>query len=208
MSVICAAKPNGHFDQRDLVVRWLPNQLCTECDQPLAIVPVRYSDNSLVEKVCLSCGLSKEVERVQVLGVEVYGRGPVHHLVFGKNLGTIGGMDRQRQFLTVLNRADGAVQRTSPEAAREFWRRKRELENLLQPGQEPLLITSSLEVLSHRIKEVENARGIKIPETIADNVAKLLRKGIRQTGMKKLSKKARVAIVEGILREEGYWPPL
>jgi hypothetical protein len=187
----------------------VPEVVCKECGHPLGYVAVRYSAG-LIEKVCLGCGLAEEVESpwIRFQGGEIYGRSPVHHAVFGKNLGTVGGFERTKQTLTTLNHADGAIQQTSPEAAVEFWRRRRELENFLPPGGETPTMRKTLETFSRRIYTVQTARRIKIPEVTVDNMAKLVRKGFREASeLGEVSRKVRESLVEWVLMEEGYWPP-
>jgi ribosomal protein L22 len=67
---------------------------------------------------------------------------------------------------------------------------------------------SALEMSSRKIWKIEQVRHCKIPEPTVDQIAKLVRKGIRNAETRRpTTMRERRLIVEIVLGRMGFWPP-
>lgn len=205
-----------------IISGWV-NESCLDCGFPkLAIVSLR-GEPEITEKVCVSCGAScggvclacnlECLARQKLVPDNVSldyiakagGYSTEHNIVFGKNIGTIGGLERARQLGFAVRRSNPQLKPGDP----AFMEPYRALQNAVSvsPKTDPPYTKSCLEMMSTKIEKVEQVRGIKIPENLVDNLAKLVRKGLRKAKVRPRTKKARRALVEDILQMRGLWPP-
>jgi hypothetical protein len=195
---------------------WLPFG-CPECGMQLALV---HTAEGLFDKenfsiICGTCRVEFSFNEIlrhagpgvlsylpdgEGVGAEKFGRGREDNIVFGKNLGTSKGNDRNRQMRL-------AVEGTAPEVSGlQFVSRYYELKAAVGlPESKPM--KSALEMVSRKIKSVERARKITIPEPVVDQLAKMIRKGVRNAEARRpTTSRDRRLIVETIMGRMELWP--
>ena len=202
------------------VAAWIPVR-CPECDTPqlgIAATADGLFDKQNFSIVCPSppgCGTEFPLDEIldkagpqvlsylpdgEIIGAEKFGRGREDNLVFGKNLGTSKGNDRNRQMRLAVEGAAPGV------AGLQFVSRYYELKAVVGvPESKPM--KASLEMASRKIKTVERARKVTIPEPLVDQLAKLIRKGVCNAKARRpTTSRDRRLIVEAIMGRMGLWP--
>jgi ribosomal protein L22 len=164
---------------------------------------------------CGSCGIEFPLDEIlahagpQVLshlpdgesiGAEKFGRGREDYLIFGKNLGTSKGIDRNRQMRRAVEGATPGIE--GLQLVSQYY----ELKAVVGlPESKPM--KSSLEMTSRKIKTVELARKVTIPEPVVDQLGKLIRKGVSNAEARRpTTSRDRRLIVETIMARMGLWP--
>ena len=196
------------------VCSWLPFS-CPECGTP-QLGLVRTVDGDFDAEncrlICPGCKVEFRPDEIQGdslsawlpdghdVGAEKFGRGREDNIVFGKNLGTSKGNDRNRQMRL-------AVQGAAPEVVGlQFVSRYYELKGVVGvPESKPM--KSALEMVSRKIKSVERARKMTIPEPVVDQLAKMIRKGVRNAEARRpTTSRDRRLIVETVMGRMEMWP--
>jgi hypothetical protein len=135
------------------------------------------------------------------VGAAKYNRGRSDYLIFGKNLGTEKGNDRNQLMRLAVEAANPNIQ--GIQAVQTYY----ELKGIVGVP-ESKAMKSALEMTSRKIIRVQQARHMKIPEPTVDKIAKLIRKGINNSEARRPStSRERKIIIETVMERIGVWPP-
>jgi hypothetical protein len=142
------------------------------------------------------------------IGPEKYGRARKNPLTFGQGLGTNQtGTERSetlRYCIDIANDWQWNPRVPNGPAERDQVYAMKSTIGIFESKS----MKSAVELCSRKIRQVESARHIKIPEPRVNSISSLVRKGIREAErLKKTTNKDRRVAVECILGKEGFWPP-
>ena len=150
------------------------------------------------ELCCTSCGMVLSRNAAVLVTAEMFGRGPDEAVVMDNNLGTSPGPERKRQIMSALN------QNPREYNVLRFEQAKVNLLNAWSMSGDPTDRTVSV-LLKRTIKTIEAKRGIKIPPSRVDAIARICKLGVKRAERRKrLAKWEIQGIVQRIFEKEGF----